>query len=38
MQKILLLPVLLALQLHAYGWGFFGHRLINSHAVFLLPP
>jgi hypothetical protein len=20
------------------GWGFFGHRQINSHAVFLLPP
>jgi hypothetical protein len=38
MQKFLLLPVLLALQLHAYGWGFFGHRLINYHAVFLLPP
>lgn len=38
MRKILLLPVLLALQLHAFGWGFFGHRLINYHAVFLLPP
>lgn len=22
----------------SYSWGFFGHKLINYHAVFLLPP
>ena len=29
----LMLP---ALQLHC--WGFYGHRLINEHAIYLLPP
>jgi hypothetical protein len=22
----------------SFGWGFYGHRMINYHAVFLLPP
>mgnify|MGYP000674383908 CR=1 FL=1 len=38
MIKIFLLPLLLLLQLQKPDWGFFGHRLINYHAVFLLPP
>lgn len=28
----------LFLQLQAVAWGFYGHRKINYHAVFLLPP
>ena len=32
----LLFSILLSTQV--YGWGFFGHRLINRYAVFLLPP
>jgi hypothetical protein len=37
MKKALLL-LLLALQFQAHSWGFFGHKKINLHAVFLLPP
>lgn len=38
MIKIVFLSLLLLLQVQAPDWGFFGHRLINYHAVFLLPP
>ncbi|MBX3257921.1 MAG: S1/P1 Nuclease [Chitinophagaceae bacterium] len=39
MKKILLLLCVIAgcLQL-TFGWGFYGHKQINHHAVFLLPP
>jgi S1/P1 Nuclease len=37
-KKLFLLVALLALQLQAHSWGFFGHRKINYYAVFLLPP
>lgn len=33
-----LMAGLLALSGQIYAWGFYGHRLINYHAVFLLPP
>jgi hypothetical protein len=33
----ILLPLLLISHL-SYCWGFYGHRKINYHAVFLLPP
>jgi hypothetical protein len=36
-QGLLLLSSLL-LSLPGHCWGFFGHRTINYHAVFLLPP
>jgi len=29
---------LLFLPIFSFSWGFFGHRYINYHAVFLLPP
>lgn len=38
MKKFFIIPILLSFQLPALGWGFFGHRWINYHAVFLLPP
>lgn len=38
MKTILLVPLLLALSWRQPRWGFYGHRLINYHAVFLLPP
>ncbi|MBI2731477.1 MAG: S1/P1 Nuclease [Sphingobacteriales bacterium] len=38
MKKLFLLFCLLAIQLQAHSWGFFGHRKINYYAVFLLPP
>jgi hypothetical protein len=35
----LTISALLALQtIPAFSWGFFGHKMINRHAVFLLPP
>lgn len=36
--KKLFLPLLLFLSQNAHPWGFFGHKKINYHAVFLLPP
>ena len=36
--KIFLLAIILMTPLHSRSWGFFGHRKINYHAVFLLPP
>ncbi len=44
MKKLFIVPALLVFQFSAGkqapapDWGFFGHRLINQHAVFLLPP
>ena len=38
MSKIFFLFILALLSLRGPEWGFFGHRLINHHAVFLLPP
>lgn len=33
----LVLAALIAF-INSYGWGFYAHKLINYHAVFLLPP
>jgi hypothetical protein len=38
MIKLFLVPILFFLPWREPDWGFFGHRLINYHAVFLLPP
>jgi hypothetical protein len=42
LKKLLWVSVLMysfcSLAAPAYGWGFWGHRYINYHAVFLLPP
>jgi hypothetical protein len=38
MFKLFIVPILFLLPWRAPDWGFFGHRLINHHAVFLLPP
>lgn len=38
MKKAALLIFLLTFSLQAFCWGFFAHRKINHHAVFLLPP
>jgi hypothetical protein len=38
MKKIGLVTLLVVLSQAAFCWGFFGHRLINYYAVFLLPP
>lgn len=38
MKKILITFVLGFMSLPCFCWGFFGHRLINQYAVFLLPP
>lgn len=38
MKKILSTILLICLSLQSFCWGFFGHRKINQHAVFLLPP
>ena len=38
MKYILTLFLLLVINQSLYSWGFFGHRHINYHAVFLLPP
>ena len=38
MKKILLLTILLFSAIKSFCWGFYGHRKINYHAVFLLPP
>ena len=33
-----LLPLFFLLSLQVKAWGFYGHRLINQYAVYLLPP
>lgn len=38
MKKILLLTIILLSAIKVFCWGFYGHRKINYHAVFLLPP
>ena len=38
MRKALSLIVFSCISLHAFCWGFYGHRKINYFAVFLLPP
>ena len=38
MKKTTLIALLLFLSHYAFCWGFFAHRKINYHAVFLLPP
>ena len=38
MRKTLFLFIFSFLSLHAFCWGFYGHRKINYFAVFLLPP
>lgn len=38
MKKLLPAFLLLVLSWRKPDWGFFGHRMINYHAVFLLPP
>ena len=38
MRKILSFFIFSFISLHAFCWGFYGHRKINYYAVFLLPP
>jgi hypothetical protein len=38
MRKILFLFIFSFISLHAFCWGFYGHKKINYYAVFLLPP
>lgn len=38
MKKIIIVILCLSFTTTCYCWGFFGHRLINQYAVFLLPP
>lgn len=38
MKKVLFTIILLGLSFPCFCWGFFGHRVINEYAVFLLPP
>lgn len=38
MKKIILTLFLTSFYSYVYCWGFFGHRMINEYAVFLLPP
>lgn len=38
MKKYLLLLLFVGISLQCFCWGFFAHRKINNHAVFLLPP
>jgi hypothetical protein len=38
MKKIVLLAVLVVYYHQGFCWGFYGHKHINYHAVFLLPP
>lgn len=35
---VLVAMVLLCCRNNSFGWGFYGHKLVNYHAVFLLPP
>lgn len=38
MKKLLFTCILASLSAPCFCWGFFGHRLINQYAVFMLPP
>lgn len=38
MKKLLIVILLFGITIHAFSWGFYGHRKINNYAVFLLPP
>jgi hypothetical protein len=38
MRKLIISALLALYTLPALSWGFFGHKMINRHAVFLLPP
>ncbi len=38
MKKALLLLFFVGISLQCFCWGFFAHKKINNHAVFLLPP
>lgn len=38
MKRTCLLVALLLIESPVFSWGFYAHRLINYHAVFLLPP
>jgi hypothetical protein len=38
MKRLLLICLVGLFSQSAWCWGFYGHRLINYHAVFLLPP
>lgn len=38
MKKIVLTSLLLSLHTIANSWGFYAHKKINHHAIFLLPP
>ncbi len=38
MKRILLLTIIILSSIKSFCWGFYGHRKINYHAVFLLPP
>ena len=38
MKKTSLLLLLIICSLPVFSWGFYGHRMINYYAVFLLPP
>lgn len=37
-KTLLLLYALAGIFQHAFSWGFYGHKQINQHAIFLLPP
>ena len=37
MRGLVFVLLLVIAQIGSYSWGFFGHRFINFHAVFLLP-
>jgi len=37
-KNYLLIVLLICISQESYCWGFFGHKHINYHAVFLLPP
>ncbi|MBO9570879.1 MAG: S1/P1 Nuclease [Chitinophagaceae bacterium] len=38
MKKCIIMILLLCFCLKGFSWGFYGHKLINYYAVFLLPP
>lgn len=38
MRRLVILLLGLGASLNSYSWGFYGHKMINYYAVFLLPP
>ena len=38
MKKVVLIVAFLIIHYKCYCWGFYDHKKINYHAVFLLPP